>query len=50
MVAEGGNIDIVRYLVDKGAAINIKDNNGVSIPLRVNWYCQLDFRDYYSSF
>ena len=28
---------MVRFLVDKGADINIKDNNGVSILLRVNY-------------
>ena len=35
MAAEGGNIEIVRCLIDKGADINVKDNNGVSILLRV---------------
>ena len=36
MAAEGGHIEIVRYLVDNGADINIKDHNGVSVLLRVN--------------
>jgi len=28
--AESGMVDMVRYFVDKGADVNIKDNNGVS--------------------
>ena len=30
MAAKQGNLDEVKHLVDKGADINIKDNNGVS--------------------
>ena len=37
MAAEGGHEEMVRFLVDKGADINIKDNNGVSILPRVNY-------------
>ena len=37
MAAEGGHEEMVRLLVDKGADINIKDNNGVSILPRVNY-------------
>ena len=29
MAAEGGHEDTVKYLVDKGAGIGIKDNKGV---------------------
>ena len=29
MAAERGHMDLVRYLVDRGADINIKDKNGV---------------------
>ena len=31
MAAEGGHEEMVRCLVDEGADINIKDENGVSI-------------------
>ena len=30
VAAESGNFDKVRYLVDKGADVNIKDSDGVS--------------------
>ena len=33
----GVNSDIVKYLVDKEADINIKDNNGVSTILTRNY-------------
>jgi len=28
---EGGHMNIVKYLVDKGVDINIQDNHGVSV-------------------
>ena len=31
MAAGGGHIDIVKYFVDKGADINIKDESEVSL-------------------
>ena len=30
MAAQSGHADMVRYLSDKGANVNIKDNDGVS--------------------
>ena len=30
LAARQGHVDIVRYLVDKGADLNIKDEDGVS--------------------
>ena len=34
MAAQSGHADMVRYLSDKGANVNIKDNDGVS-----EWDC-----------
>ena len=31
MAAEGGNLDVVKYLVENEAKINVKENTGVSI-------------------
>ena len=31
MAAKRGCLEIVRYLIDQGAAVNIKDDNGVNI-------------------
>ena len=31
LVAEGGHIKIVTYLCDKGADLNIQDNDGVNL-------------------
>ena len=36
MAAERGHKDIVKYLVEKGADINIKDRDGVSKPFYYN--------------
>ena len=33
LAAERGSIEIVRYLVEQGASINIQDNNGVSVTI-----------------
>ena len=34
MAAKHGSVDAVRYLFDKGADVNIKDNDGVSESAR----------------
>ena len=33
LAAERGSIRIVKYLVEQGAEINIRDNNGVSVTI-----------------
>ena len=38
MAAERDHIEIVKYLVGKGALIDIKDNEGVSIRMYVCMY------------
>jgi len=39
LAAEKGRFEnTLKYLVDKGAGINIKDNEGVSIMLLYNYY------------
>lgn len=38
LAAVEGHVDTVKYLVNKGVDINIKDINGVSTPLVINYY------------
>jgi len=37
-----GNTETVEYIVEKGADVNIKDDQGVSESMRLQLYCSLD--------